>query len=185
MGMGGVYHTLNPRLFPGPDRLDHEPCRGPGAVRRSHLRADRREVLPGREVGQEGDRADRRRAHAADDDDQCRFLRGVARRGRRRLPVEGARRERRRRHVLHLGHHRRSQGRGLQPSLERAACDDRGDAGRHGPVVARDDPAGRADVPRQCLGAGAVGADDRRQAGHARPARWTARRSTNCSTPRK
>ena len=29
------------------------------------------------------------------------------------------------------------------------------------------DPAGRADVPRQCLGPGAIRADDRRQAGHA------------------
>ncbi len=44
------------------------------------------------------------------------------------------------------------KGVALQPPLERAACHDRRHARRDGPVVARHDPAGRADVPRQCLG---------------------------------
>ncbi len=48
-------------------------------------------------------------------------LRGVAQRGRRRLHLEGVRREHRRRHVLHLGHHRPPEGRALFAPLQRAA----------------------------------------------------------------
>ena len=44
---------------------------------------------------------------------------------------------------------------------------DRLDARRHGSFVARDHPGRRADVPRQRLGSGAIRSDDRRQAGHA------------------
>ena len=48
-------------------------------------------------------------------------LRGLDRRGRRRLRLEAVRREHRRRHVLHLGHHRQSEGRALLAPLQRAA----------------------------------------------------------------
>ena len=43
---------------------------------------------------------------------------------------KSVRREHRRRHVLHLGHHRQSQGRGLFAPLQRAARDGDGHA-RH------------------------------------------------------
>ena len=41
--------------------------------------------------------------------------------GRRQVRVEGLRREYRRRHVLHLGHHGRSQGRAVFAPLQRAS----------------------------------------------------------------
>ena len=44
------------------------------------------------------------------------------------------------------------KGVALQPSLERAARHDCGDARRDGPLLARHDTAGCADVPRQRLG---------------------------------
>jgi len=59
------------------------------------------------------------------------------------------------------------QGRGLFPSLERAAFDDRQRPRRHGRLVQRRGAAGRADVPRQLLGARAHLANAGRGAGHA------------------
>ena len=53
------------------------------------------------------------------------------------------------------------------PSLQRDACADGGADRRAGRVGPRHDPAGRADVPRQCLGARVHRADGRRQAGDA------------------
>ena len=47
------------------------------------------------------------------------------------------------------------------------------------------DPAGRADVPRQCLGAGAKRPYDRRQAGDAGRQDGRRLRSMNCSTPKR
>ena len=55
-------------------------------------------------------------------------------------------------------------------------------AGRDGRLVARRGHAGRADVPRQLLGARLHRADGRRDAGHAGRASSTAPRSTSCST---
>ena len=63
--------------------------------------------------------------------------------------------------------------------------DDRGRARRHGHLLPRRDLAGGADVSCQLLGACAHRADGRRQHGDARAPRWTAPRSTNCSTPTK
>ena len=54
-----------------------------------------------------------------------------------------------------------------------------------GHLEPRHDPARRADVPRQCLGAGLCRADGRRQAGACRDRSWTGRRSANCSTDEK
>ena len=73
----------------------------------------------------------------------------------------------RRRHVLHLRHHRQSQGRGLFASLERAAYDAVTAAGCDRPFVARCRLADRADVPCQLLGARFLFADGGRSAGHA------------------
>ena len=60
-----------------------------------------------------------------------------------------ARREHRRRAVLHLRHHGRAQGRALFAPLQRAACAGLRRAGLHGPVLARHGAAGGAAVPRQ------------------------------------
>ena len=120
-GIGAIYHTVNPRLFPEQIVLDRQPRRGPHAVHRPHLRAalgkDRRQAADHRALC----RAHRRRAYAEDDAEERRRLRGLDRRGRRRFPMGGVRREHRRRHVLHLRHHRQSQGRALFAPLQRAA----------------------------------------------------------------
>ena len=72
------------------------------------------------------------------------------------------RREHRRRHVLHLGHHRQSEGRALFAPLQRPARLHGGAAGCHGHLGARRGAAGGADVPRQWLVARLLDADDRR-----------------------
>ena len=120
-GIGAIYHTVNPRLFPeqivwimnhAEDRL---------ALRRSDLRAvargDRRQAADGRALC----RAHRRRAHAGDQAEERRRLRGLDRRSRRRFPLGGIRRAHGRGPLLHLGHHRPSQGRALFAPLECAA----------------------------------------------------------------
>ncbi len=167
MGIGAVYHTVNPRLFPeqiawivnhAEDRVMMVDATFLPLVEKlaDKLKADR--ALR---------RADRRRPYAGDRAAQCRALRGVDRRGRRRFCLEIVRRKHRRRHVLHLGHHRQSQGRALLAPLQRAALDDGGAARRHGRFLARRDHAGGADVPRQLLGAGFDLADGRRRHGDA------------------
>ena len=55
--------------------------------------------------------------------------------------------------LLHIGHHRQSEGRALQPPLERAARLWRLHGGLHGAVRPRLRAGGRADVPRQLVGA--------------------------------
>ena len=106
------------------DRLHRQSRRRPVDVPRPHLRA-----ADGEAAGQAADGralrgADRRRAHAADGAAQRRRLRGMDRRGRRRFPLGVVRREHRRRHVLHVGHDRQSEGRRLLAPLQRAAFDD-------------------------------------------------------------
>ena len=119
-GIGAVYHTVNPRLFPdqiawivnhAEDRMmiiDVTFVADAGENRRQD--ADHRALRA----------AVRRRAHAEDDAAQRRALRGMDRRGRRRFRLEAARRKDRGRHVLHLRHHRQSQGRRLFAPLQRA-----------------------------------------------------------------
>ena len=70
-------------------------------------------------------------------------------------------------HVLHVGHHRQPEGRGLQPSLDLPALD-----GHHLGLVARDQRARpgavhRPDVPRQRLGDPLRRLPDRCRPGHA------------------
>ena len=79
-------------------------------------------------------------------------LRVAARRGRAgRVPGRG--REQRRGDVLHERHHRQPEGRRLLAPLERPALHEL-DVRRHARGLrGRRDPAGRADVPRQRVGA--------------------------------
>ena len=168
MGIGAIYHTVNPRLFP--DQIAWIINHAEDRVMMTDLTfvplleklADK---LPDDRALY---RADRRRAYAGHDAEERGPLRRMDRRGRRRLRVEELRREYRSRHVLHLRHHRTSQGRALFASLQRAAFDDGEHGRRHGRVLARRHHAGGADVPRQLLGPGADRADERRRAGHAR-----------------
>ena len=183
LGIGAVYHTVNPRLFPeqicwivnhAEDRMMFVDLTFlPILEKHAHWAENHRALR----------RADRRGAHAGDHAEERGRLRGMDRRGRRRLRLEELRREHRGRHVLHLGHHRQSQGRALLAPLQRAAFDDRRHAGRHGRLVARHGAAGGADVPRQLLGARAHLADDRRRHGDAGRQARRRLRSTNCSTP--
>ncbi len=138
-GIGAIYHTVNPRLFPdqiawimnhAEDRLafvdlTFVPLLEALAAEAADDRALRR--------------ADRRGAHAGDQAQERRRLRGLDRRSRRRLPLGRVRRAHRRRPLLHLRHHRQSQGRALFAPLERAALAD-----QRRPRL----PAGRARIRR-------------------------------------
>ncbi len=120
---------------PRADRLDRQSCRGPHDVHRPHLRAaagkDRRQAADHRALR----RAHRRRAYAEDDVEQRGRLRGLDRRGGRRFRMARVRREHRRRHVLHLRHHRPPEGRALFAPLQRAARLHGGAAGFQESVV--------------------------------------------------
>ncbi len=168
VGAGAVYHTVNPRLFP--EQIAWIVNHAEDRVMMTDLTfvplleklADK---LPTHRALH---RAHRCRAHAGDDAAQRRALRGMDRRGRRRFRLEESFDENdRRRHVLHVGHHRQSQGRRLFAPLQRAARD--GDVMprhvRH--LVPRRGHAGGADVPRQRLVARALRADGGRRAGDA------------------
>ena len=96
---------------PRPDRLDRQSRRGSRDDGRPHLPADPGETRRQAQADRTLRGADRRRASAGDGAEQRRGLRGVDRGGRRRFSLESLRREHRRRHVLHLRHHRQSQGR--------------------------------------------------------------------------
>ena len=125
LGIGAIYHTVNPRLFP--EQIAWIVNHAEDRVMMTDLTfvplleklADK---LP---TDRALRRADRRRAHAGRR--RCKnavALRGMDRRGRRRFRLEELRREHRRRHVLHLRHHRQSQGRALLAPLQRAARHD-------------------------------------------------------------
>ena len=121
LGIGAVYHTVNPRLFPeqivwiinhAEDRVVMTDLTFVPLLEKlaDQLPTDRALY-----------RADRRRAHAGDVAAQRGRLRGMDRRGRRRFRLGDVRREHRRRPVLHLRHHRQSQGRALFAPLQHAA----------------------------------------------------------------
>ena len=140
----------------GRHRLHHQPRRRQRAVRRSGLRAaDRRHRRA--DHGQRARRGDddRRGGHAGAGPAARHapaLLRRADGRGGRRLRLAELRREHRERALLHVGHHRAAEGRAVQPPLHGAPrlCDRA--AGRAGPARHQPHPAGRADVPRQCLG---------------------------------
>ena len=168
MGAGGVYHTVNPRLFP--EQISWIVNHAEDRVMMVDLT-----FLPILEKLADGLKPIERyvvltdAAHMpATASEKCGAVRGLDRRSRRRFRLEDVRRKYRRRHVLHVGYDRPSERRGLFASLQRAALDDGGAARRDGRLLARRDPAGGADVPRQLLGSGADLADGRRGDGDAR-----------------
>ena len=89
-------------------------------------------------------------------------------RGRWRLHLGVVRREHRVRHVLHVGHHRQSEGRRLLAPLQRAAFVDGADARRVRSVGAGHHHAGGAVLPCQRLDHRVLGADGGLPAGPAR-----------------
>ena len=89
---------------------------------------------------------------------------------RRRLRVAVVRREDRGLPVLHLRHHRQSQGRALQPPLHHDPRLRRGAARHARPVGARGGAAGGADVPRQRLEPAVLVRDGGREDGVSRAA---------------
>ena len=168
-GIGAVLHTVNLRLFPEQQRFTINKVDDRGAVPRPRPAAGGRGA--GRARHPDGHDVRRVRRHRAGDPPGERArLRGPDRRRVRRVRVPGVRRARRRRDLLHLGHHRRPEGRRLQPPRDGAAGDVPGHArqARHerGPGLAR----GRADVPLQRLEHPAHRAAAGRDAGPARRA---------------
>ena len=167
MGIGAVYHTVNPRLFP--DQIVWIVNHAEDRVMLADLT-----FIPLLEklAGQAPDdrtlcRADRRGAHAANLAEKRGPLRGMDRGGRRRFCLEELRRKYRRRHVLHLGHDRKPEGRALFAPLERVARADGGHLRHERVFVARRGDAGRAHVPCQLLGDGVRRSDRRRLPGDA------------------
>ncbi len=166
----------------GPGRLDRRPCRRPGPVLRPDLPAADRGDRLAREDDQGLRRDDRPRPHARrgrGGDPEPALLRGADRRRERRLRLARVRREQRLVAVLHVGHHRQSEGRALQPPLDAAAHLRGGAAGRAELLGARHRAAGRADVPRQRLGPAVHRLHGRRQARLPRP---VARRQVACTS---
>ena len=177
----GLSHH-QPAPVPRADRLHRQSCRRPADVPRHDLRA-----ADGEAAGQAADHPalrdpDRRRAHAADEPAQRRALRGMDRRGRRRLHLGVVRRKHRLRHVLHVRHHRQSEGRRLLASLQRAALDDGADARRVRSVGAGHHHAGGAVLPCQRLDHRVLGADVGLPAD---PAGHEARRRVDLRTARR
>ena len=183
-GMGAVCHTINPRLFPGPDRLHHQSRR-----RRATCCFDmtfaplvdmHRAAVP------EGERLDRARrcvvhlpSISADLAHAARQLRDADRRAGRRLRLAALRRAHGLVPLLHVGHDGQSEGRALFASLDGAARVRRGAARCDGPLRARRDPARRADVPCERVGHAARRAARRREARASRARTSTASRSTS------
>ena len=173
-GKGAIVHTINPRLHTGTDRVDRQSRRGQRAVLRPHLPAGHRKDRRAMQDGEALRADDRPRAHASDDGDpQPALLRRHAGGRVRRIQLAGVRREHGVVDLLHLGHHRSSQGRALQPPLDAAAYVRRGVAGHAQYLGQGRDPAGCADVPRQRVGNSLRRRHGRREAGvPGRGARW-------------
>ena len=93
LGIGAVYHTLNPRLFPDQIVLDRQPRRRPAHVRRPDVPAAAGEARDMGPIHRALRGADRRGAHAEHDAEERGRLRRMDRRGGRRFRVEELRRE--------------------------------------------------------------------------------------------
>ena len=74
MGMGGVYHTLNPRLFPEQIAWIMNHAEDQALFVDLTFMPIVEKHCCQREVAEEGDRADRRRSHAAERAAGCRVL---------------------------------------------------------------------------------------------------------------
>ena len=110
------------------------------------------------------------------------LLRGHGGRALGGLRLADVRREHRLVALLHVGHDRQSERRAVQPSFDRAAYLRRGAARFAELLGARRDPAGGADVSRQCLGPALRGVHGRCQACLPRP---VARRQVAVRTVRE
>ncbi len=179
----GVPHH-QPAAVRRADRLHRQPRRRPAAVRRRDLSAIGRAPRPA-SPARLPDRADDRRRDGA----RNRIAgAGVLRRaggGRgRRLRLARVRRAHRRSALLHFRHHGQSEGRALQPSLDRAARVRHFAARRDLDLGRRRGLPGGAAVSRLRLGHPLRRADERGEAGAARAASSTARASTSCSKPK-
>ena len=158
IGMGGVLHTINPRLFDeqleyianhAEDRvLLYDQAFAPIVERMKPQVDDDRALYLLRST-------DCRRSGFAD------WIDGMT-----AITLGRRRRARSVRPLLHQRHDRQSQGRALRASLDDAAHAMAEVIARLLRPVARGGRAAdRADVPRQCLGHSLGGADDRLQAG--------------------
>ena len=168
VGMGGVLHTLNPRLFDdqltyivnhAEDRvIFYDKAFAPMIER---MKADWPAVRPLRLL--------RRR------------IRRAAGRGKTAITLVRGRRARSVRPLLHQRDDRQPQGRAVRASFDRAPRHV-GRRARHlRPFGALGDPAGGADVPRQQLVHSLCGGDGRLQARHLRRQSARAHRAS-CST---
>ena len=146
-------HTINPRLFA--DQLAYIVNHAEDKVMFLDLTFVPIAEKMAAAVGPGGAlrRHDRSRAHAADGVARRAVLRGAASRREARARLARVRREHGVLALLHLGHDRQSQGRALY-AIARPCCTASPicSANAVGDLDARFDPAGRADVPRQCLG---------------------------------
>ncbi len=122
-GAGAVYHTVNPRLFPEQiawimnDAEDRIVLLDLTFVPLMEALADRLPTVERYVVLTDGAHMPATKLKNAD------RLRGLDRRGRQRLRLEGVRRADRRRPLLHLRHDRKPEGRPLFASLEPPALD--------------------------------------------------------------
>ena len=152
-GSGAVIHTINPRLFP--DQIAYIANHAEDKVVFFDLTfAPLVEKLAPQLKSVKHFVAMTDRAHMPKTSHpRPALLRGArSRRQSDELRMAELRREHRRLPVLHLGHHRQSEGRALHPPLDGAARVCRGAARRAQRLGARRDAAGGADVPRQRLG---------------------------------
>ncbi len=159
---GRVLHTVNHRLFARRDHPHRQRRRGRHRVRRPVAPAHGLAAGAGVPHGPARRGDGRRRRRAAARRRPRRRLRAVPRECDRAGGTGLGRRARRREPLLHLRHHGPTQGRALQPSLDRAARPAPARRRRLRDRRARRRDADRADVPRQRLGS-AVRRDARRR----------------------
>ena len=113
----GVPHD-QPAAVRRADRLHRQPCRRPAAVRRRDLSAIGRAPRPASPARLPDRADDRRRDGASNRIAGAGVLRRAAGGRERGFHLARVRRAHRRRPLLHLRHHRQSEGCALQPSLD-------------------------------------------------------------------
>ena len=167
-GIGAALHTANPRLAPEQHCLHHQFHRLPHPVHRPGYarpgRADPAQTGTCRALRRHG----RPRPDAHHQPAERDLLRRPDRRWRRSLRLAHAGRTHGLRPVLHLRHHRRAEGRAVQPSRHRAVGAVHRRRQRLGAVGRRRDPGAAGLLSLQRLGHSVLRSDVRRQAGDAR-----------------
>ncbi len=149
-GSGDAHHQSAP--VSRADHVHHQPCRGQLSDVRPDVRAFDREARADVQERKGLDRHDRPRAHAPGRHPQSAVLRGPGECAGGRLRLAGTGRAHRIFAVLHLGHHRQSEGRAVLAPLHGDPCLCGGAARCAQRFVARRDAAGGADVSCQRLG---------------------------------